>query len=358
LKKTYDLQLGNLLMKLSKGKWAGLQAVSDRRGIIAALAVDQRSALRKLMAKARGTDADAVPDEMLGQFKEAVSRVLTPHTSAILLDPEYGLAAARMRAKDAGLLLAYEQTGYENGDAGRLPRLLPGYSVRRLVEAGADCIKVLLYYSPSSTFAVNDQKHAWVERVGAECVAADVPFFLELVCYDDEMDTSTIEFARAKPKIVARSLEEFSKPQYAVDVFKVGVPVNPAFVEGIASPGSPTAYTRAEAREHFRSAEAASKRPFIYLSEGVGTEMFRAALGLAAESGGRFSGVLCGRATWNDGVNIYMGSKISALEEWLGSCGVRNVQGVNELLSAATPWYRFYGASSAAELKAQVDSAG
>jgi tagatose 1,6-diphosphate aldolase len=337
-------------VKITKGKWAGLQAVADHRGVIAAVAIDQRNALRKLLAKAQGVEMEAVPGEMLVQFKEAVSCVLTPHASAILLDPEYGLPAARQRARNAGLLLAYEQTGYDKTIAGRLPHLLPGYSVRRLIAAGADCIKVLLYYSSLSTPEINDQKHAWVERVGAECAAADVPFFLELVCYHDQMDASGIEFARAKPEITARSLEEFSRPQYAVDVFKVGVPVNVAFVKGLAAPGAPTAYTREEALAHFRSANAAVSRPFIYLSEGISTEMFREALQLGAEAGARFSGVLCGRATWSDGVSIYAKSGRSALEQWLNSQGVKNIQQVNELLLRATPWFAFYGAISAAEL--------
>ncbi len=337
-------------MNIAKGKWAGLQAVSDHRGVIAALAIDQRSALRKLLAKAQQVATDAIPTEMIVEFKEAVSRILTPHASAILLDPEYGLTAARLRAKNAGLLLAYEQTGYDQAAAGRLPRLLPGYSVRRLVAAGADCIKVLLYYAPSSPMEINDQKHAWVERVGAECLAADVPFFLELVCYHDQMEASGIEFARAKPEIIARSLEEFSQSQYAVDVFKVGMPVNIAFVEGIAAPGTPTAYTREEALTHFLCADAAAGRPFIYLSEGVSTELFREALQLAAESGARFSGVLCGRATWNDGVSIYVKSGPRALEEWLHDQGTKNIQQVNEQLLRAKPWFAFYGATSAAEL--------
>jgi tagatose 1,6-diphosphate aldolase len=344
------LALGDEFVKMTKGKWVGLQAVSDRRGVIAAVAIDQRNALRELLAKAQGVKTEAIPGEMLVQFKEAVSRALTPHASAILLDPEYGLAAARLRAKSAGLLLAYEQTGYDKAIAGRLPHLLPGYSVRRLIAAGADCIKVLLYYSPLSTPEINDQKHAWVERVGAECVAADVPFFLELVCYHDQMKSSGIEFARTKPEIIARSLEEFSRPQYAVDVFKVGVPINVAFVQGLAAPGAPTAYTREEALAHFRSADAAVSRPFIYLSEGISTEMFREALQLGAESGARFSGVLCGRATWGDGVGIYVKSGRSALEEWLNSHAVKNIQQMNELLLRATPWFAFYGATSAAEL--------
>jgi tagatose 1,6-diphosphate aldolase len=324
-------------MKSSPGKTKGLHAVSDSRGIIAALAIDQRSALRKLFANAGGVEATAVPTETLQQFKETVSRILTPHTSAILLDPEYGLRAARARAKSAGLLLAYEQTGYDPAVKGRLPRLLSSYSVRGLVEDGADCIKVLLYYSPFSSSQINEIKHAWVERIGEECRAADVPFFLELVAYHDEIETGGIEFARAKPEIVTRSLEEFSKPQYGVDVFKVGVPVSMAFVEGLG-PGT-KAYTREEALAHFRRSAAAAARPFIYLSEGVSAEIFREALGLAVEAGSRFSGVLCGRATWSDGVAIYVKRGQSALEDWLGVTGVENVRSLNKLLQQATPWF-------------------
>jgi tagatose 1,6-diphosphate aldolase len=120
---------------------------------------------------------------MLVKFKEAVSRILTPHASAILLDPEYGLPAARQRTKSAGLLLAYEQTGYDKQVPGRMPRLLEGWRVKRLVEAGADSVKLLLYYSTLSSAEINDVKHEFVKRVGAECVEADVDFFLDLVLW-------------------------------------------------------------------------------------------------------------------------------------------------------------------------------
>jgi len=167
-------------VKISPGKWRGLQAVSNARGVIAALAIDQRSALRNLFAKATGIEPHAVPRESLEQYKEAVSRILTPLSSAILLDPEYGLPAARQRAKNAGLLLAYEKTGYDKSVPGRLPRLLENYSVPRLIAEGADCIKVLLYYSPFSPPSINNQKHEWVERIGADCTAADEPSFSNL----------------------------------------------------------------------------------------------------------------------------------------------------------------------------------
>ncbi len=95
---------------------------------------------------------------MMAEFKVAVSRVLTPHASAILLDPEFGIPAAKARAKNAGLLLAYENSGYDNTQPGRLPDLLDHYSVRRIVADGADCMKILLYYSPFDSADINDRK--------------------------------------------------------------------------------------------------------------------------------------------------------------------------------------------------------
>ncbi len=337
-------------MKISPGKWKGLQAVSNAQGVIAALAIDQRSALRSLFAKTMGVEPQAIPREALEQFKEAVSRILTPHASAILLDPEYGLPAARQRAKNAGLLLAYEQTGYDKSVPGRLPRLLDGYSVNRLVAEGADCVKVLLYYSPFSSPQINDRKHSWVQRIGAECTSSDVPFFLELVSYDDGLDEKSIEFARIKPEVVARSMEEFSKPEYAVDVIKVGVPVNMAFVEDARSSPASAVYTRKQAIARFVRAASSARRPFIYLSEGVSNELFNDALELAAEAGTNFSGVLCGRATWKDGVPIFATKGVRALEDWLSNQGTKNIQAVNARLVHAKPWFEFYGDASATAL--------
>src|SRR6202140_2706438 len=261
-------------LPLSLGKQNGLQALADDRGIIAALAIDQRSALRKLFAKASGRDANEVPADWLGKFKEQVSQVLTPYASAILLDPEYGLPAASRRSKDAGLLLAYEQSGYDKSVPGRLPRLLDGFTAARLKDCGADAVKVLLYYSPFSNEGVNAQKQAWVTRVGGECREADLPFFLEIVSYHDQMDEKSAEFARIKPGGVTRSIEEFCKTSYAVDVLKVGVPVNMNFVESAEMPGSRAVYSRSEAKSHFQRASQSASLPFIYLSEGVANQTF------------------------------------------------------------------------------------
>jgi tagatose 1,6-diphosphate aldolase len=337
-------------MKVTPGKQKGMSAVANARGVIAAAAMDQRGSLKSAIAKDKGIDKSAVTPEMMSEFKEAVTRILTPYASAILLDPEYGLKAAKERAKTAGLLLAYENSGYDNTRPGRLPDLLDHWSVRRLVAAGADCVKILLYYTPFDSPDINETKHAWVERIGAECTAADVPFFLEFVGYEEKGDEKGIEFAKKKPEIVAKSMAEFSKPQYGVDVLKVEVPVNMAFVAGTRACKGESAYTRDQAKDYFRKAASDAKKPFIYLSAGVSNDVFSETLELAAEAGTNFSGVLCGRATWKDGMPIYAKHGLKALEDWLSNEGVKNIKNVNDRLGAAKPWFSFYGATSAAAL--------
>src|SRR4051812_49732340 len=136
-----------------------MKAVSDSRGVIAAAAMDQRGSLQKSLAKEKGSE---ITDAMMEEFKSIVTAVLTEHASAILLDPEWGLPASKRRAKNSGLLLAYEKTGYDAATPGRLPDLLDLWSVRRLKEAGGDCLKILLYYAPADAQKINDHKHAWV----------------------------------------------------------------------------------------------------------------------------------------------------------------------------------------------------
>jgi tagatose 1,6-diphosphate aldolase len=326
------------MITLTPGKLAGLKAVSDKRGVIAAAPMDQRGSLKKSLAKEKGV-AD-VPDSALIEFKELVTEVLTQHASAILLDPEYGLPAARRR-HGKGLLLAYEKTGYDAALPGRLPDLLDLWSVRRLKEAGADCIKILLYYTPFEQSRINDLKQAWVERIAGECIAYDIPFFLEMVGYSVHPgeDEKSLAYARRKPDIVTGSMEEFGKERYGVDVLKVEVPIQMEFVAGTQAFKGEQAYTRKEALEHFRLAATSTHKPFIYLSAGVSNPVFIETLELANESGAPYNGVLCGRATWKDGIAVYAKQGTKAFEDWLNTKGVENIENVNQALKKAHSWH-------------------
>ena len=323
-------------MRLTPGKLAGLKAVSNERGVIAAAAMDQRGSLKKALGP-------TASEQDLIDFKIAVSEVLTRYASAILLDPEWGLPAAKARNPKAGLLLAYEKTGYDKQVPGRLPDLLDLWSVRRLKEAGANCIKILLYYAPSDPKPVNEHKHAWTERIGDECTANDIPFFLEIIGYEEGLDEKSLAYAKKKPEIVQAYMREFSKPRYNVDVLKLEVPINMKFVEGTRSFKGEKAYSRAEAMECFRKSSEATNKPFIYLSAGVSNAEFSETLELAGESGVKFNGVLCGRATWADGVPIFAEKGLAAFRAWLEAEGVKNIQNVNAGLKAASPWWPIYG---------------
>ena len=71
---------------------------------------------------------------------------------------------------------------------------------------------------------------------------------MNFVGYEEGVDEKGLEFAKRKPEVVTRSMEEFSKPQYGVDVLKVEVPVTMSFVKGTSSYRGESAYSRKEIR--------------------------------------------------------------------------------------------------------------
>ncbi|GHO79817.1 tagatose 1,6-diphosphate aldolase [Ktedonobacter sp. SOSP1-85] len=381
-----------MTLRMSKGKFEGLNTCANEHGCIAALAVDHRQNLLQAIATARGAEATA---HDMQAFKAVVAKVLSPYASAILLDPEYslmhdpqkkqgkdpqaqqplvtpsqhsqkgynsgkqnapGVFALGMSAHiapDKAIMLAYEKSSYDNGTGDRLPDLLPEWSVRRLVEAGARAIKILLYYNPFDKERINVIKQAYVERIGAECIALDMPFFLEPLVYDNAIgDEKGLEFAKKKPLYVARTMEEFSQPRYGVDVLKVELPINPLFVaQTRAFAGGQAAYTRQEALMHLRKTADATKLPFIYLSAGINNEVFCEMLELAAEAGAKFAGVLCGRATWQQGIQVYAREGVKALEYWLAEHGAQNIQALNRVLTThASAWWDTYGGKGNIEI--------
>ncbi len=327
-------------MTLTPNKKQYLEKLS-KDGIISALAFDQRGALKRMMA-AHQTEEPSV--EQMEALKVMVSEELTPYASSILLDPEYGLPATKVKAEEAGLLLAYEKTGYDATTTSRLPDCLVEWSAKRIKEAGADAVKFLLYYDVDGDDDVNLQKKAYIERIGSECQAEDIPFFLEILTYDEKItdngsvdfakvkahkvneamkvfsddrfcqaedipffleiltydekitDNGSVDFAKVKAHKVNEAMKVFSDDRFGIDVLKVEVPVNMKYVEGFAQ--GEVVYSKEEAAQAFEDQEAASHLPYIYLSAGVSAELFQETLVFASESGAKFNGVLCGRATW------------------------------------------------------------
>ena len=305
-----------------------LKRLCDKNGIIGALAIDQRGALRRML----GEDT---PVEQLETFKVLVSKYLTKYASSILLDPELGWKAAEARDKNAGLLVAYEKTGYDKTVPGRYPDLVENISVQRLKANGADAVKVLLYIDVDEDRTVNDVKEAFIERIASECKAEDMPFFLELVSYDAKV-TDEKEYAKLKPRKVIEAVKLYSQERFGVDVLKVEVPVNMKYVEGFAE--NEVLYTKEEAAAFYKEQSDATSLPFIFLSAGVSAQLFQDTLRFAKESGSTFNGVLCGRATWAGATKAYQEGGEAATIKWLETIGKRNIVELDAVLQeTATP---------------------
>ncbi|GEP19277.1 tagatose-bisphosphate aldolase [Pediococcus argentinicus] len=326
------------IRKISGGKLQGMKALSSKDGVINALAIDQRGSLKKMIEAASGKPSN---QKEIEDFKVAISSELTPYSTGILLDPEYGIPASQVRDENAGLLFAYEKTGYDATEPGRFPDILDDWSVSRLKARGADAIKFLLYYDTDEDSEINNRKKAFIERIGDECKAEDLPLFLELVSYDANIDDAkSAEYAKVKPHKVIEMTKEFSKPEYGVDVLKLEVPVNQAFVEGFTENGQEAIYSKEEAASFYKQQSEATDLPFIFLSAGVSAQLFQDELKFAKEAGSEFNGVLCGRATWRHSIEPFAGESEESGRKWMQNEGRKNIEELNKVLNeTATSWF-------------------
>ena len=309
--------------------------LSTTDGIISALAIDQRGSLKKMLAEAANKPAD---ETTIVDFKKAVSSELTPYASSILTDPEYGLPATKVRDKNCGLLLSYEKTGYDTTEPGRMPDLIANQSGLRIKNEGGDAIKFLVYYDPDEGEEINDKKQAFVERVGAEAKANELPLFLEVLTYDANIpDAKSEEFAKVKADKVLQTMKEFSKPEYGVTVLKVEIPFNIKFVEGFNGDNN-VVYTQEEAKNLLKKQSEITDLPYIFLSAGVTSEEFIAEIKMAEEAGADFNGVLCGRATWKPAIKPFAAESEEAGRKWLSTHGKENIENLNKALKGAKSW--------------------
>jgi tagatose 1,6-diphosphate aldolase len=218
-------------VRVSEGKWRRLRSLADREGRFKMMAIDQRGSMVDAIAKVTNRGKEQVSADELATAKEVITRVLAPYATAVLTDPIYGYPYSyQSMPPGIGLLLAHEETGYErSGPTGkeRKTTLIEGWSVEKAEHAGADAVKLLLYYHPDASEEVRRHQQDLVQRLGEACGQASMPFLLELVAYAlEEASTNTDEYARKKPDLVIRSAREFSASKYGVDVLKLEFPAD------------------------------------------------------------------------------------------------------------------------------------
>ncbi len=276
------------------------------------VAVDQGSGLKAAIAEARGADAQ---DSDLFTFKKAVVECLSPEASMLLVDAQYGRDLLPHYDPACEKLLAYEADVYRINTPERITALPDNLTIADYAGLGVRRLKFFLYYGPRSAGETNAKKQALVRDLGQQCADHGIEFLFEPIVYHDDIeDAASYAFAKLKPELVMEATREFADPAYRIDVLKVEIPVNLAYVTGFGT----SEFSRDEALEAFRYAAAvANTGPIVYLSAGVSVEWFEESLRLARKAGVEAAGFMCGRAIWSDGIIEFGEGGENRLKDWL-----------------------------------------
>lgn len=256
-----------------RGSTDRLAPLRRASGAFAMLAVDQREALRNMLAE--HTD-QPVTDEQVTAFKLEAARVLTPHASAVLIDRQFALdQAIEQNVVDGACGLIGSADHFESAHG----ELVGEVTIDRLIDAhdlkrrGAVALKLLVLYRP--------------DEDPAERIAMTREFIT--ICQDAGL-ASIIEPVSRAPlgggewdwnEGVHQAAAELGS--LGADLYKAEMPL------------------RSQGDEAVLLAEcerltAAIDGPWVILSSGVAPEIFPDAVRIACAAGA--SGFLAGRAVW------------------------------------------------------------
>ena len=319
-------------MQLSPGKLWGMRRMADGAGRFKMTAVDQRPPIKNPIAAHYGTDQ--APYEDVARFKAMLTEILQIESSAMLLDPHFAIPAGIGHLSPTkGLIVTLEDSVFEEKDGGRLSAEIDDWSVAKIKRMGGDAVKVLAWYRPDASDTVNQHQKDFTRRIGEACARHDIPFLFELLVYplasDAHQTTDYVELQGKKTDDVLASVEEFAKPEYGVDVFKLESPINAGDVPGVGNDGWE------EAQVAFDEMGRLAGRPWVMLSAGAGKSDFRNVLTHAYRAGA--SGYLAGRAIWLDAFSHF--PDWDRIRQGLETDSVDYMNDLNTLTDgAAQPW--------------------
>jgi tagatose 1,6-diphosphate aldolase len=319
-------------MKISAGKLWSMRRLADERGFFKMTAVDQRPGVEALVRRKRGFETAAYED--VGQAKRVLIETLSPCSTAMLLDPGYAYPYAALQVDPRrGLLLTYEQWDCEETPGGRKTFGYPGWSVDKIKRAGADGVKLMLWWRPDADEAVKAHQRALVEQVGRDCRRHDIAFLLEPLLYPLGREGAGAvyeEDAGKRPEMVIETAREFRDPRYGIDIFKMESPIAAKDVP------DPDSGESAACQRWFDELGRTLDRPWVMLSAGAAQEPFRRIVAHATRAGA--SGYLAGRAIWWE---IFESTfpDWHAMREGIHRDGVPYAESLHRLLEQhGTPW--------------------
>lgn len=273
---------------LSLGKIRGLAQLASDKGIFSILACDQRGNMIRMMQKAGIANPTY---EQVVKAKLDIVAPLSRYATGALLDAEYGAGAAvaslALRGR-CGLVVAVEETGYQEKEGDRLSRVLPGWSVEKIKRMGASAVKLLVYYNPNRKEAARHQEEL-IRQIAAECRRFDIPFMLEALVYPTGDASDKEAFLREREDLVVETARALT--QFDIDLYKVEFPIDPS-VDA----------SRQEMERACKRLNDACRTPWALLSAGVTFDQYCKQLEVACEAGA--SGFVAGRAIWREAIEL------------------------------------------------------
>ena len=290
-------------MTTTLGKTWGLRRMADAAGRFKMVAIDQRPPIVNLIAKRRNVAVDAVTFADIVAVKRLLARVLAPHASAPLVDPNFGYpAAADLLLPSRGLIMTLEDHRFVETPRGRRSATIADWTVAKIRRLGADGVKVLAWYRPDADAATLAHQHALVEAISRACVDEDIPFIFELLVYpfpgDASHTTGYVEDPANHPQRVVDSVRAFADPRFGIDLFKL----ESALPAAALPPCDDTLASRA-AQAWFDQVAAEITTPWVMSSAGASMADFENVLRYAYRAGA--NGFLAGRAIWWEALSAF-----------------------------------------------------
>jgi len=311
------------MRSLTIGKIRGIQQITTDRGHFIITAIDHRGSIRSMISP---HEPETVTDIQIIERKLELCASLSPHVSAMLLDPEFSAAQCIARGKisgHTGILISVEATGYEISPQGRITHILDTWSVEKIKRMGASAVKILLYYRPDMPKVAAKQLDT-IRDIAMDCVKYDIPFLVEPVSYT--LKAGVAEPAGLHSKIVIETARQLTK--LPIDVLKAEFPGDVAHepdekkLVGLC-----------------RDLNTATQVPWVVLSAGVDFDTFARQVEIACKSGA--SGFLGGRAIWQEAMTM---TDKKERTDFLYKTGVERIKKLADIVNAyAVPWYAKYG---------------
>lgn len=301
------------MKKTTPGKLQGLERISTPEGFFLIAALDHRDSLKRMLDPTGRSD---VKDEMIVNIKTELVKNLALHSSAVLLDPEYGILASSEEMRGhAGLIMSIEKSGYSEKGGSRKTALLDNWSVLKTKEAKADAVKLLVYYRPD--LKEDETQLELVKKVSEDCVENDIAFVCEPFVYALKDEKG---FDEKLGGLVVETVGRMSG--LGMDVLK------------IQFPGNVGLENEEDLKRRCEELDASCKVPWVLLSGGCDYHDYLKQVEIAASCGS--SGIMVGRALWQEAFK--KGASIDDIVEFVREVSIDRLEILSEVAKRGLPW--------------------